>query len=343
MTIPALLDELLRASAPSGSEEEVMAIVRREASAFASVSSDVHGNTIARVEGRPGGRTLALFAHADEIGMLVTHVHEDGLASVAKIANWEAARAVGRRVRVRGRGGGVPGVVVRVAGGEGEPAWTDLRLDVGAAGGEAALALIEPGDAVALTGEPVLLDGGRVMSKSLDNRVGVYVALETARRLAAAPAAWDLALVVTVLEEGPLRGGAPVAARAAAPDAAVVLEVTYAADVAGGDPGEWGRSALGAGPTVFRGPTIHPAVAAGLRAAAADAGIDVTLEAGDNTWSDSEAVQEALAGVPVGLVSVPLRYMHTPHEIVQLSDVDAASRLVEAYARTLTLETSFLR
>lgn len=152
-----------------------------------------------------------------------------------------------------------------------------------------------------------------------------------------------MALVVTALEEGSIRGGAAVAARAAAPDAAIVLEVTYAADVAGGDPGEWGHTRLGAGPTVFRGPTIHPALAAGLRAAAADAGIDVTLEAGDNTWSDSEAVQEALAGVPVGLVSVPLRYMHTSHEIVQLSDVEAASRLAEAYARALPLDASFLR
>jgi endoglucanase len=343
MVVPALLDELLRASAPSGSEDAVMAIVRREADVFASVSSDVHGNTIARVAGRPGGRTLALFAHADEIGLLVTHVHEDGLASVSKLGNWGALSAVGRRVRVLGRGGEVPGVVVRAAGGEGEPAWTDLRLDIGATSGDGALRLIEPGDAITFSGEPVTLDGGRLMSKSLDNRVGVYAALEAARRLAAEPAAWDVALVVTVLEEGSLRGGAAVAARAVAPDAAVVLEVTFAADVAGGDPGEWGNSRLGSGPTVFRGPTIHPAMAAGLRAAAAEAGISVTLEAGDATWSDSEAVQESLAGVPVGLVSVPLRYMHTPNEIVQLSDVEAASRLVEAYVRRLSSEASFLR
>jgi endoglucanase len=275
--------------------------------------------------------------------MIVTHVHEDGLASVAKIANWEAARAVGRRVEVRGRGGRVPGVVVRVARGEGDPAWTDLRLDIGAPDGDAALGLIEPGDSIAMTGDPVSLQAGRMMSKSLDNRVGVYVALETARQLAADPAAWDVALVVTTLEEGALRGGASVVARAATADAAIVLEVTYAADIPGGDPGEWGNTRLGAGPTIFRGPTIHPAVAAGLRAAAEAAGIAYTLEAGENTWSDSEAVQESLAGVPVGLVSVPLRYMHTPNEIVQLSDVEAASRLAEAYARSLPLDVSFLR
>lgn len=320
-----------------------MAIVRREAAAFARVESDVHGNTTAQVEGAPGGRTVALFAHADEIGLIVTHVHDDGLASVAKIANWNAAGAVGRRVEVRARGGRVAGVVVRVAGGDGDPAWTDLRLDIGAPDGDAALALIEPGDAVALQGEPLELSHGRVMSKSLDNRVGVYVALEAARRLAAEPCAWDVAVVVTALEEGALRGGAAVAARAVNSDVALVLEVTYAADAAGVDPGEWGNSRLGAGPTVFRGPTIHPAVAAGLRAAAAEARIAYTLEAGDTTWSDSEAVQEAVAGIPVGLVSVPLRYMHTPNEIVQLSDVEAAAGLAEAYVRSLPLDVSFRR
>ncbi len=344
MAIPALLDELLRASAPSGSETDVITIVRREAAAFATVATDVHGNTTARVDGRPGGRTLALFAHADEIGLIVTYIHGDGLASVAKIGNWDPAGAVGRRVEVHGRGGRVPGLVVRVAGStKDEPAWTDLRLDLGAPDGDAALALIEPGDPITMKGDPVSLHGGRLMSKSLDNRVGVYAAVETARRLAAAPPAWDVVLVVTALEEGALRGGAAVAARAAAADAAIVFEVTYAADVAGGDPGEWGNTRLGAGPTIFRGPTIHPAVAAGLRAAASAAGIAYTLEAGDHTWSDAEAVQEALAGVPVGLVSVPLRYMHTPNEIVQLSDVEAASRLVEAYARALPLDASFLR
>ncbi|RDI75421.1 M42 glutamyl aminopeptidase [Gaiella occulta] len=124
---------------------------------------------------------------------------------------------------------------------------------------------------------------------------------------------------------------------------ALVFDVTFAADVPGTDAGEWGNSRLGAGPTVFRGPTIHPAVAAGLRAAAAAAAIGYTIEAGGSTWSDSEAVQEALAGTPVGLVSVPLRSMHTPNEIVQLSDVDAASRLAEAYVRALPLDVSFVR
>jgi endoglucanase len=318
-----------------------MGVVRREAASFAEVSNDVHGNTIALVQGTAGGRTFALHAHADEIGMIVTHVHEDGLASVAKIANWDAALAIGRRVVVLGRGGEVPGVVVRNGSGDAAPAWTDMRLDIGATGSREALALIEPGDALVLTGEPVDLAGGRLMSKSLDNRAGVYAALEAARRLAADPPQWSTALVVNALEETPLLGGATVAARTVAADAAVVFDVTYAADAPGADPGEWGHSRLGGGPTIFRGPTIHPAVSAGLRASADAASIRYSLEAGSITWSDSEALQGQ--GVPVGLVSIPLRYMHGPNEIVQLSDIDAASRLVEAYARSLSPDTSFLR
>jgi putative aminopeptidase FrvX len=192
-----------------------------------------------------------------------------------------------------------------------------------------------------MDGAPVELAGGRVMSKALDNRVGVYAGLETLRRLAADPPSFDVVLVVTGLEETGLKGGAGVAAQALAADVAVVFEVTFAADAPGADPGEWGDSSLGGGPTVFRGPTIHPAVASGLRAAADAAGVAYTLEAGQSTWSDSEAVQAA--GTPVGLVSVPLRYMHTPNEIVQLSDVEDAIRLTEAYARSLAPDVSFLR
>ncbi len=341
MAIPELLVELLQARAPSGTEDAVMHIVRREAASFAEVTSDVHGNTIALVRGTGGGRTFALHAHADEIGMIVTHVHDDGLASVAKIANWSASAAVGRRVVVLGRGGEVPGVVVRNGSGETAPAWTDVRLDIGASGAGEALALIEPGDPLVLTGEPLELAGGRLMSKSLDNRAGVYAALEAARRLAADPAVWNIALVVNALEETALLGGATAVARSIAADAAVVLEVTYAADAPGADPGEWGHSRLGGGPTIFRGPTIHPALSAGLRAAAGAASIPYSLEAGPVTWSDSEALQGE--GVPVGLVSIPLRYIHGPNEIVQLSDLAAASHLVEAYARSLSQDASFLR
>jgi putative aminopeptidase FrvX len=305
------------------------------------VEADVHGNTVVRVAGATGERTLGVFAHADEIGVIVTHVEEGGLVCIAPLGTWKAGDAVGRRVVLLGRTGRVPGVVVH--GGEGKPSWAAVRVDVGAPDGDVARSRIEPGDPGVLAGDPVQLEGGRVMSKALDNRVGVYVALEAGRRLAADPPSWSVALVVNVLEEGDVRGGSIVAARRVAPDAALVLDVTYAADAPGAEPGAWGDSSLGGGPTVFRGPTTHPVVVAGLRTSADAASIPVVIEAGRETWSDAEPVQEALVGVPVGLVSVPLRYMHSPHEIVQLSDVEHAIDLVVAYARSLDAEVSFSR
>src|SRR5262249_31150764 len=135
MALPALLDELLRATAPSGTEDAAMAIVRREAAAFAEVESDGGGKTLARLPGQTRGRTLALLAHADEIGLIVTHVQDSGLVAVNKLAGWSPRTAVDRRVVVLGRNGPVPGVVVRTSKGDKDPEWSELRIDVGAPDG----------------------------------------------------------------------------------------------------------------------------------------------------------------------------------------------------------------
>jgi putative aminopeptidase FrvX len=341
LVIPPLLDELLRAAGPSGTEDEVMAVVRREAAGLGDVEADVHGNTVVRMAGTGCDRTLGVFAHADEIGVIVTHVEESGLLCVARLGNWKAESAVGARVSLLGARGSVSGVIVH--GGEGDATWTSVRVDIGAVDADDARRLVEPGDSGVLVGDPVAVGTGRVLSKALDNRVGVYIALEAGRRLAALPPDWNVVIVVNGLEEGDSRGGAVVAARSAAADAALVLEVTYAADAPGADPAEWGNSSLGGGPTVFRGPSTHPVVTSGLRACAQAASIPLGIEAGLDTWSDVEGVQEALAGVPVGLVAVPLRYMHSANEIVQLSDVEHAIELVEAYARSLDGNSAFMR
>ena len=340
MTVPPLLDELLRAPGASGYEDAVQAIVRREAAVIgAEVAADVLGSTIATVRGTVGGQTLALFAHADQIGMVVRDAGEDGLLKVAPLANWRAADALGQRVRIVSLTGEVRGVVV--APRDDELSWDALRVDVGAAGRDDALALVRPGDAIALDGPPEPLPNGRVLSGALDDRVGIFVGLETLRRIAADPPQWNVALVVSGQEETGTHGGARVAAGHLAPDVAIVVEVTYAGDAPGVAP--WGDVRLGGGPTVFRGPVVSPIVGDGLIAVADEAGIEVAIESGQATHSDADDVFTAGAGIACGIVCVPLRYMHTAGEIVQLSDVEAASRLIEAYARSLKAGTSFLR
>ncbi len=340
MAIPPLLEELLLAHGVSGAEDAVQTIVRREAKAMgAEITTDVLGSTIARVRGVGSGRLLALFAHADQIGMVVRGAGDDGLLTLAKLASSRAQDARGQRVRVMTASGEVRGVVV--APHEGEVTWDALRIDVGALDRESALQLVRPGDGVALVGPPEELPNGRVLSGALDDRVGVFACLETLRRIAADPPDWDVAVVVSVQEETGTHGGARAVAEHLALDVAVAVDVTYAGDAPGTAP--WGDVRLGGGPTVFRGPVVSPIVGDGLLAAGAAVGIELTVESGNSTYSDADDIFVAGGGVATQIVCIPLRYMHTAGEIAQLTDVDATSRLLEAYARSLTAESSFLR
>ncbi len=333
-SIPPLLEELLRAPGPSGHEEPAAAIVRREAAAFAGVSSDVHGTTVASVRGRAGGPLLALVAHVDQVGMAVARVRPDGLLPVHRLGAWEPAAAAGQRVVVAAGAGPRPGVVRRREGGDGPPAWSDLIVDLGAADAAAALALVAPGDPVVLDAPPLELAGGRVTSGALDNRASVYAAVEALRRLAADPPAADVALLATVREEIDHAGSRTSVVRQA-PDVALVLDVTYAVDVPGGDPDRAGDQRLGSGAAIFRGPVTHPRVVELLVAAAEEEGIPYTIETGERTMTDADDVGLAGAGIATGLVSIPLRSMHTAVETVELADVEAVSRLAEAFARRL--------
>ncbi len=339
MSVPPLLDELLRAAGASGREDAVQAIVRREAEAIgAEATTDVLGSTVARVRGTGGGRLIALFAHADQVGMVVRGVGDDGLLRVAKVASWRPEDAAGQRVRIVSRAGEVRGVVA--APHDRKISWDALRVDIGAADRDDALALVEPGDSVVLDAPPEAMRNGRVLSGALDDRVGIFAGLEVLRAVVADRPVWDVALVVSVQEETS-HGGARVVAERLAPDVAIVVEVTYAGDAPGTAP--WGDVRLGGGPTVFRGPVVSPVVGNGLLDAAASAGVEVAIESGGSTWSDADDIFSVGGGIACQIICIPLRYMHTAGEIAQLSDVTDTVHLLETYVRSLTDDSSFLR
>jgi putative aminopeptidase FrvX len=344
MSIPRLLEELLRAHAASGHEEAVQAIVRREAAAVgAEVESDVLGSTIATLRGSltgSGRRLIALFAHADQVGLVVRGAGDDGLLTVAKTATWLPTDAWRQRVRVLTRAGEVRGVVVGERSETG-PRWDGLRIDIGAASREEALTVVRPGDPIVLDGAPEELRNGRILATALDDRAGVFACLEVLRRLAADPPVWDVAVVVSTQEESGPYAGARSAAERLRPEVAIVVEVTYASDA----PGEsaWGDIRLGGGPAILRAPVISPTVSEGLMAAADALAVPFSIESGQESYSDADGLSGIGGGIACGMVSIPLRYMHTAGEVAQLSDVDAASRLVASYVSSLTAETSFLR
>ena len=351
MPVPDALRELLGAHGPSGYEEAPSAVFRRLAEPFAEVATDVLGSTTARVAGTGGGPTVAVIGHIDEIGLIVTHVDDKGFLWFTGVGGWDPIVLVGQRVVLATREGPVPGVVARKPihllredDRKKVPELRELHIDIGAADGDAARATVRVGDVAVIAGEPVELPNDRLVARSMDNRLGCFVALEAARLVAESGGAPGDVVAVAAVQEEITLGGAQTVAHRLRPDVAVVVDVTHATDVPGVEEREHGSHHLGSGPVLGRGSTLHPAVFERLHAAGEAEGIALTVEAsGRYTGTDADAVTLSRAGIPCGLVSLPLRYMHSPVETVQLSDVHEAARLIAAFCRALEPGTAFVR
>ncbi len=338
--IPALLDKLLRAGAPSGHEGPA-ATVWREAASFASLSSDGLGSSIARIgEGTP---LLAVVGHIDEIGLVITHIDEKGFLYFEPIGGWDPQILVGQRVEVRGRDGLVAGVVgrkpIHLLDADQRKKVVELKglhIDVGAADRDEASALIRIGDPVVIAAEPVSLAGQRLVSRAMDNRLGAYVGLEALRRChERSSLSSGFAAVAAVQEEIGLFG-ARTSTFELRPDLAVAVDVTHATDAPGVDEKQIGSHPLGSGPAIGRGSTLSPKVFELLVETAEEAGIEYTVSAsGRATSTDADVIQISRSGIPTGLVSIPLRYMHSPVELVDLGDVEATVELIAAFAARL--------
>jgi putative aminopeptidase FrvX len=334
---PALLDKLLRAAAPSGHEGPAAAIWREEAS-FAALSTDGLGSSIARVgEAEP---LLAVVGHIDEIGLVVTHIDEKGFLWFAPIGGWDPQILVGQRVEVRGKDGLVPGVAgrkpIHLLDADQRKKVVELKglhIDIGAADRDEASKLVRVGDPVVIAAEPLRLAGDRLVSRAMDNRLGAYVALEALRRChERGSLSGSFAAIAAVQEEIGLFG-ARTSAFEVRPNLAVAVDVTHATDAPGIDEKEEGSHPLGSGPVIFRGSTLSPKVSELLVETAEAEGIDYTISAtGRSSHTDADAIQISRSGIPTGLVSIPLRYMHSPVELVDLGDLEATVELVAAFA-----------
>jgi putative aminopeptidase FrvX len=336
MALPATLDALLRAHGASGHEQLAFAAVRDAVGDVAEIATDSVGNLTARRRG--DGPLLALFAHLDVIGAAVAHVPDSALIAVHRLGVWRANVAYGQRVEIQTKNGVVPGVIARKVKDNEKVEWDQLYVDIGAKDGEEARSLVEPGDPMVVVATPLELANGRVASRSLDNRAGLYVALETLRRAEGA----NIAVVAAAQEElGAF--GASAAAHALRPDVAIAVDVTYATDVPGDDPSDGGHHVLGGGAAIFRGPAVNPRVFELLVEAARAEELDYTVEVGMKTYTDADVTFAAGEGIPTGLVSIPLRNMHSPIEIVELGDLEACIRLLVAFAARLQPGESYAR
>ena len=352
---PKVLLDLLNACGPSGYETAPAAVWRDAAKGFAKVSTDVVGTPLALVapkhDARSPARRLLVMGHIDEIGLIVTHIDDQGYLWFGSVGGWDAQILVGQRVVLDTRAGKVTGVVgkkpihlLREDERKKVAEIRDLHIDIGARDGDDARERVRIGDVAVIDAGPVELPNGRLLSRALDNRLGSFVALEAARLVAEAGGAeWELAAVAVAQEEITF-GGSRTSAFALEPDAAIVVDVTHATDAPGIDVKEIGKHELGSGPVISRGSTLHPQLFELLYETAEREMIPFTVEASArSTGTDADAVHISRAGVPTGLVSIPIRYMHSPVELVQLEDVYACARLIAAAALRLDGDATFSR
>ena len=350
---PKLLLDLLDARGPSGYERAAADVWAKAASRFAEVGTDVVGTPMAlvapkRVRGRPARRLLVM-GHIDEIGLIVTHIDEQGYLWFREVGGWDPQILVGQRIVIDTRGGPVHGVVgrkpihlLRDEDRKKVAAIREMHIDIGARDAEDACARVRVGDVAVIDALPAQLPNGRLAARALDNRLGSFVALEAARLVAeAGGGAWELAAVAAVQEETTF-GGSRTSAFALKPDAAIVLDVTHATDAPGIDVKEAGKHELGSGPVIARGSTLSERLFELLHDTAEAEKVPFTVEATARaTGTDADAVHISRGGVPTALVMIPIRYMHSPVELVQLDDVDACARLVAATALRLDAKASF--
>jgi endoglucanase len=345
------LKRLLSTPGPSGYEEAAAKVWREEAAAFAEeVRGDRMGNSFATI-GAGGSPRVMLAGHIDEIGLMITHIDDNGLLRFTGVGGWDSQVLVGQRVRLQTSGGEVAGVIGKKAIHVMEPderkkvsEIKSLWIDVGAKDADEAKEMVRVGDAGVLDQDLVELPNGRVASRSVDNRMGAFVVLEALRLLSEEENLGAEVVAVACVQEEIGLYGARGAAFGLDPDAAIAVDVTHATDTPGVSKNENGDHSLGSGAVIARATNISPVVSEGLIAAAEAEGIPYTLQADSrSTGTDADAIQFTRAGIATGLVSCPNRYMHSPNEIVSVDDVESCARVISAYVKTLGADTDFVR
>ena len=319
----SLIKSLVETPGPSGSEHAICEVIRNEVAPHVdTMRVDALGNLIAcKGEKKPGGLRLMLSAHMDEIGIMVTHVDENGFVRFITIGGVSPRTCLGGRVLFMN---GVHGVIgcEKLEDANSQPALDQFFIDVGAQSRQDCTVKI--GDVAGF--ERSFLDmGNRLVAKSMDNRISVAILVEMLRQLDHTP--HQIFAVFSTQEEVGLRG-AISAAYGIDPDLGLAIDVTAVGDTPKGIKME---VSLGKGPTIkVRDSSFisDPRLVRWMVAVAEKAGIPYQLEVLERGGTDGRSIQLSRAGVPTGAISIPCRYIHSPSEMVDYNDVQAAVRLL---------------
>ena len=348
-TYPEFLKELLEAKSPTGHEFAAQKVIDDHVEKSADkYSKDALGNRIAELKG-DGGPTLMFAGHIDEIGLIISHVDDKGYLYFEFLGGHDQIIPSGRRLHILTRNGPVLGVTgkraVHLLSPEDRkrvPERHDMWIDIGVNNRADALAIVRIGDPAIYTDGPEILRGSIGVARAFDDKAGAYVCMEAFRRLSKEKnLAARVVSVATTQEEIGTRG-AQVSAQGINPQVAIAVDVGHATDHPDADNRKFGRFTLSGGPIIARGPNINPIVYDQMVEAAESIGIPYQIGAESRpTGTDARAIQMANGGVACGLLSIPLRYMHTPGEVVDLNVVEQSVQLLVEFACRVKKKQSY--
>lgn len=343
------LRDLTEAPSPSGYEVPAADIMRKRLAPVADeIETNVLGSVHALIKGKANGPSVMIAGHIDEIGMMVNYISDDGFISFSAIGGVDAAILPGMRVNVHTADGGLLGVMgrkpIHLIEQDDRKTVTPidkLFIDVGLDGKEAKKR-IRIGDPITYGVGFEEYGDGFAVARAFDDKLGVWIAarvLEEVRN--AGGAKGDVIAAGTVQEEIGLRGGT-TSAYGVDPDIGISVEVGHATDYPDIDKRKYGEAVCGKGPMIARGPNINPVLFDRLLKAAKKVKAPYQLSPEPRaTGTDANAIQVSRGGKVAGLISIPLRYMHTPTEVLKLEDIEHAVKIITQFILDLDETVDF--
>lgn len=295
------------------------------------ILTDYTGNVISVLN--PDAQFKVMLAgHIDEIGLIVTHIQEDGLLRVAKAGGIYVRAYPGQQVVIHGHGGTVYGAVINSEDMEKKDLKvSDLYIDIGAKNAEDAKSYVQEGDPIHLNTYHQEMLNGLLCARAVDDRGGAFIVLEALKRAKEKGCKIGVYAATTVGEETTMRGAHWAGSRVI-PDVAIAVDVTYAQDYPGTNPQESGNVQLGKGPVICNSSIANKKVNDLLKTCASEKSIPYQTESFlGRTGTDADKIHFAGSGVITALLSLPLRYMHAPSEVCHMDDIANAIELLSEF------------
>lgn len=346
------LEELLVTPSPTGFEAEGQKVWKSYVGQHADeVEVDAYGSACAKLNTSFDVATVMLEAHCDEIGMIVQHITEKGYIYINKLGGSDSTIARAKRVHIHTRNGVVSGVTGNTAihlqdkknGNGKQPSWKDIYVDIGVSSREEALKLVQVGDPITYADEFDYLADDILSGRALDNRIGGFMIARVLQQLKERRNELNVNVVALNSVQEEVGGyGARMMSYRISPDLALVTDVTHATDTPGIDPKEHGLVKLGEGPSIQHGGANHPKIVDHIRAVSEQEDIAIQHEATSiRTGTDTDSIFYQKSGIPSALISLPLRYMHSPVETISLKDVDRLIALMTESVLALAPDQTF--